>query len=304
MKTIRFFSVLLISGFFLLVSCNKDVEMPVIKEMNLVETAQSAGQFNLLLKAADKAGLVNFLSTESNITVFAPTDDAFNQLLTKLGYSSIDQVDNQTLASILKYHVIGNVALSSSLKSGVVSSLNTNSPDKAPLSLIINVGSGVMVNNATVVRADITASNGVIHVIDKVLLPPTVVDLATFSTDFSSLVSAVVKANLVETLNNGGPFTVFAPTNAAFSSLFSSLGISGLEAVPLDILTGILTYHVVGDNVRSLELSNGSVRTVSGKPVEFSLGSSVTINGKVKVINTDIQGTNGVIHVIDNVLLP
>jgi len=304
MKTMKNFPILLLAGVLLFTACNKEDDMPVVKEKNLVETAQAAGQFSLLIQAAQKAGLADFLSTESNLTVFAPTDDAFGQLLKKLGLSSLEQVDNHILAAILKYHVVGSEVYSTSLKSGVVPSLNTGSPDKTAVSLLVNVGSTVMVNDAKVVKADIMASNGVIHVIDKVLLPPTVVDLATFSSDFSTLVAAVVKANLTGTLNGSGPFTVFAPTNSAFSALLSGLGLSGIDTVPMETLTGILTYHVVGDNVRSAELSNGAVKMLSGKSVVFALGNSVTINGKVKVVVTDIQGTNGVIHVIDQVLVP
>ena len=304
MKTMKTFPILLLAGLLTFTACNKEDDMPVVKEKNLVETAQAAGQFTVLLQAAQKAGLADFLSSENGLTVFAPTDDAFAALLTKLGLTSLDQVDNQTLAAILKYHVVGSEVYSTSLKSGVVPSLNTGSPDKTPLSLLVNVGSTVMINDAKVVKADVMASNGVIHVIDKVLLPPTVVDLATYNADFTTLVSAVVKADLASTLSGNGPFTVFAPTNSAFTNLLASLGLSGLDAVPLPTLTGILTYHVVGDNVRSTELSNGKVNTVNGKPVEFALGSNVTINGKVKVVVTDIQGTNGVIHVIDQVLLP
>ena len=172
------------------------------------------------------------------------------------------------------------------------------------MSIFVTKGAEVNVNDAKVTLSDISASNGLIHVIDKVLLPPTVVDIATFSSDFSSLVAAVVKSDLVSTLSGEGPFTVFAPTNNAFSVLFSSLGISGLDEIDTQVLSSILTYHVVGGNVLSSELSNGSIATVSGEDIEVTLGSEVVINGTVKVVVTDIQGTNGVIHVIDAVLMP
>jgi transforming growth factor-beta-induced protein len=270
----------------------------------VVEVAAEAGQFSILIEAAQKAGLADILSTAQGITVFAPTDDAFAALLSDLGVSSLDDIDAATLGSILTYHVVGQVAYSNSLSSGAVPSLNTNSPDSQPLSLLVSVGDGVMINDATVTSADVMASNGVIHVIDKVLLPPSVVDIATFSGDFSSLVSAVVKANLVETLSGEGPFTVFAPTNNAFAELFAALGISSLDEVSIEDLTSILTYHVVGDNVLSSELSSGMVGALSGETFEVNIGGDVTLNGTIKVIVTDIQGTNGVVHVIDKVLLP
>jgi len=297
--------ILFLLGILIFTSCdNEDEPMPDMGMKNVVEVAAEAGQFNILIEAAQKAGLADILSTAQGITVFAPTDDAFAALLSDLGASSLDDIDAATLGSILTYHVVGQVAYSNSLSSGAVPSLNTNSPDGQPLSILVSVGEGVKINDAAVTSADVMSSNGVIHVIDKVLLPPSVVDIATFSGDFSSLVSAVVQANLAETLSGEGPFTVFAPTNDAFAELFAALGISSLDEVAIEDLTAILTYHVVGDNVLSSELSSGPVGALSGETFEVNIGGDVTLNGTIKVIVTDIQGTNGVVHVIDKVLLP
>ncbi|WP_051568163.1 fasciclin domain-containing protein [Draconibacterium orientale] len=320
MKTIEFFKktksrfnflpVVLLALVIGFTSCDDDddpapmPEMEAEEEKTIVDVAAEAGSFNVLIQAAQKAGLADFLSTEKNITVFAPTDDAFAALLTDLGASSLDDLDAATLAAVLKYHVVGDLAYSNNLSSGAVATLNTDSPDETPLSILVNVDGGVMVNNATVTTADVMASNGVIHVIDKVLLPPTVVDLATYSESFTSLVSAVVKADLAGALSGDGPFTVFAPTNDAFAALFAALGISDLDEVAVEDLTSILTYHVVGDNVMSTELSAGSVASISGEEFEVTIDGEVMINGTVKVVATDIQGTNGVIHVIDAVLVP
>jgi transforming growth factor-beta-induced protein len=317
MKTIEFFKQMksrinLISILFLIVgvvvftSCDDDDEpMPEpVMEKSIVDVAAEAGSFNVLLQAAQKAGLANFLATEKNITVFAPTDEAFTELIADLGVSGLEEIDGATLASILTYHVYAGTAYSRDLSSGIIPSANVESPDSEPLSLMVNVDSGVMVNNAKVTTADVMASNGIIHVIDKVLMPPSVVDIATYSDDFSSLVSAVVKADLVETLSGEGPFTVFAPTNDAFTALFAVLGIAGLDEVPMEDLTTILTYHVVGDNVLSSEISAGAVEAVSGETFEVSIDGDVMLNGTIKVTATDIQGTNGVVHVIDAVLVP
>ncbi|MCY1721004.1 fasciclin domain-containing protein [Prolixibacteraceae bacterium Z1-6] len=308
MKTrINLVSVLLIALVLGFTSCDNEDDDPMPEnpiEKSIVDVAAEAGSFSVLIEAAQKAGLADFLSTEQNITVFAPTDAAFAVLLAELNLSSLDQVDAATLASILTYHVVSGKVYSDNLRSGAVSSLNTSSPDKEPLSLLVNVGSDVMINNAKVTTADIMASNGVIHVIDKVLLPPTVVDIATYSDDFSSLVSAVVKADLAGTLSGEGPFTVFAPTNDAFSALFAALQISGLDEVSVEDLTSILTYHVLGDNVLSSEIAAGMVAALSGDDVEITIGDAVMLNGSIKVTVTDIQGTNGVVHVIDAVLVP
>jgi len=296
----------LVLGTVVFTSCDNDDDVmpePPI-EKSIVDVAAEAGSFNVLIQAAQKAGLADFLSTEKNITVFAPTDDAFAALLTDLGVSGLEEIDAVTLAAILKYHVVADVVYSNNLSSGAVASLNTDSPDGEPLSLLVNVGSDVMINDAKVTSPDVMASNGVIHVIDKVLLPPTVVDIATYSSDFSSLVSAVVKAELAGTLSGEGPFTVFAPTNDAFAALFAALGITSLDEVSVDDLTSILTYHVVGDNILSSEISAGTVNAVSGESFEVTFDDAVVLNGTIKVVATDIQGTNGVVHVINAVLVP
>jgi transforming growth factor-beta-induced protein len=131
----------------------------------------------------------------------------------------------------------------------------------------------------------------------------TVVEIAVSNPDFSILVEAVTKAGLAEALSAEGPFTVFAPTNAAFKSLFSQLGVSGIKDLSAEQLTPILTYHVVAGKVMSTDLSNTSVATLNGQKIEVDLSNGVKINDS-KVTTADISGSNGVIHVIDRVLLP
>lgn len=164
---------------------------------------------------------------------------------------------------------------------------------------------GVAINkNVKVTAANIEASNGVIHVIDKVILPPSVVNIALDNDNFSILVQAVVKAGLVEALNGNGPFTVFAPTNEAFNNLFAQLGFSGIDALTAEQLIPILTYHVVSGNVLSTALTNGNVPTLNpGKSLNVYLTGGVKINDS-EVVVADIQGANGVVHVINKVLLP
>jgi transforming growth factor-beta-induced protein len=163
---------------------------------------------------------------------------------------------------------------------------------------------GVKLNKTTTVTtADVDVKNGVIHVIDKVLLPPSVVDQALANDSFSILVQAVVKAGLVETLSGSGPFTIFAPTNAAFEALFAALSISGIADLTAEQLIPILTYHVVSGNVRSTQLSAGSVETLNGT-IDVTLTPSPAINTTSMIVATDVQASNGVIHVIDKVLLP
>jgi transforming growth factor-beta-induced protein len=294
--------VLLLMGVLFFSSCNNDDDMEDMVEKNVVEVAASAGQFTILLEAAQKAGLAEALSTTENITVFAPTDAAFKALLADLGASSLNDIPVADLTNILLYHVIGSKAMSTDLKSGYFPTLSKSAGNS--ISMYISVEGGVSINkNTKVTAADIAAKNGVIHVVDKVILPPSVVNIALDNDNFSILVQAVVKAGLVDALSGKGPFTVFAPTNAAFNALFAQLGISGVNDLTAEQLFPILTYHVVSGNVLSTALSNGQVQTLSGKSLNVNLSGGVKINDS-EVVAANIQGSNGVVHVINKVLLP
>lgn len=301
---INLIPVMMVMAVLFFSSCNNDDEvMPEPYEKNVVEVAAEAGQFNILIQAAQKAGLAEYLSTQDGITVFAPTDAAFKMLLADLGVSSLNDIPVSDLTNILLYHVIGSKAMSTDLKSGYFPTLSKS--DNNNISMYINVENGVSINkNIKVTTADIAAKNGVIHVVDKVILPPSVVNIALDNENFSILVQAVVKAGLVDALSGNGPFTVFAPTNDAFNALFAQLGISGVNDLTAEQLIPILTYHVVSGNVLSTDLSNGMVPTLSGEnKLTVDLTSGVKINDS-EVVAADIQGSNGVVHVINKVLIP
>lgn len=295
--------VLLIFSVLFFASCNDDDEMDEAGEKNIVEVAAEAGQFNILIQAAQKASLAEYLSTTDGITVFAPTDAAFEALLTDLGATSLDEIPVADLTNILLYHVIGSKAMSSVLQTGYLPTLSKLGDNS--ISMYINLANGVAINkNTKVTTADVLAKNGVIHVVDKVILPPSVVNIALDNDNFSILVQAVVKAGLVDALSGAGPFTVFAPTNDAFNTLFAQLGISGINDLSAEQLIPILTYHVVSGNVLSKSLSNGNVGTLNeGKNLTVNINSGVKINSS-EVIAADIQGSNGVVHVINKVLIP
>jgi transforming growth factor-beta-induced protein len=302
-KTTLISGMAVMMGLFTLTSCEKESdEMTPVKDMTIAEYASIDENFSTLAQALSKAGLVNALNGEGNFTVFAPTNDAFDQLFTQLGVSGLSDLSVEALTPILLYHVLGEEKKSMNLSSGY---FNTISPaQNSYLSLRISLEGGVKINKETnVTAADVDVRNGVIHVIDKVLLPPSVVDHALSNESFSILVQAVVKAGLVETLSGSGPFTIFAPTNAAFEALFAQLGISGIADLTAEQLIPILTYHVVSGNVRSSQLTAGSVATLNGN-IEIRLSPSPAINNTSDIIATDVQGSNGVIHVIDEVLLP
>jgi transforming growth factor-beta-induced protein len=155
------------------------------------------------------------------------------------------------------------------------------------------------------VATDVVATNGIIHAIDKVILPPTVVDIALANSNFTHLVQAVVRAGLVDALKAEGPFTVFAPTNDAFEALFTALGVDDVNGIDVETLTAVLLGHVVSGNVASGSLSTGSVPTLNeGQSLAIDVSSGVTINTDVNVVLADVQGSNGIVHVIDKVILP
>jgi transforming growth factor-beta-induced protein len=302
---------LLLATSLIFTSCQKDDEdnnpanMP--EEKSIATIASEDPQFSILVDALVKADLVSTLDGNGTFTVFAPTNDAFNELFQTLGVNGIEDLTKEALTPILLYHVVGLEAKSTDLATGYIETLSADTEDGNGIVMYVEVGTGVQINkDVTVTNADIDASNGVIHVVNKVILPPTVVDIAIQNPGFSTLVEAVVKAGLVEALMAPGPFTVFAPTNEAFDNLFAALQINGIEDLTADDLTPILLYHVVQGNILAAEVPTAMVPTLNdAADLDIVANESgVSINGSTNVIATDVQGSNGVVHVIDAVLVP
>jgi len=301
-KKIALFALIPVLGMFLITACEKDSETKMPADQTVTEYAMSDENFSILVEALTKANLADVLDSPGTFTVFAPTNDAFNALFTELGVSGLNDLSAAALTPILLYHVLGEEKKAATLMSGYYSTLSPAQGNYG--SLYVLTGSGVSLNKETkVTTADVDVNNGVIHAIDKVLLPPTVVNAAIDNANFSILVQAVVKAGLAETLSGPGPFTVFAPTDAAFQALFTQLGVSGIADLTAEQLTPILLYHVVSGNVRSSDLTAGDVTTLNGT-IAITLSPSPAINGTTNIIATDVQASNGVIHAIDKVLLP
>jgi transforming growth factor-beta-induced protein len=301
-KKISLLLIIPVFGISMLTACDNDSKDEATADKTVTEYAISDKNFSILVQALTKANLADVLNGAGNFTVFAPTNDAFNALFAQLGVSGIEDLSAATLTPILLYHVLGAEEKASMLTSGYYPTL---SPAQGNFSSVyISTTAGVTVNkDAKVTLADVDVKNGVIHAIDKVLLPPTVVDAAIANGNFTILVQAVVKAGLAETLKGTGPFTVFAPTDAAFKALFTQLGVSGIADLSADQLVPILKYHVVSGNVRSSQLTAGNVTTLNGT-ISVTLSPAPAINGTSNIIATDVQASNGVIHVIDKVLLP
>ncbi len=268
----------------------------------IVDVAKGAGSFTTLVGALEKTGLDKTLRGAGPFTVFAPTDAAF----ALLPPSVLASLDNETLSTILTYHVYAGKAMAST----VVTLPSANTVQGEPVSILVSGGSVFLNGMAKVTTTDIAADNGVIHVIDAVLLPPsipfpgTIVDALKASPTFSTLVSAVVTAELATTLagdNSGQGFTVFAPMNGAFDKL-------GIELSTVDkaTLTNVLLYHVAGSKVPASQVVKlSSAPTLEGASVSIAVaGGKVKLDGEATVVRTDLNTTNGIIHIIDTVLMP
>jgi transforming growth factor-beta-induced protein len=276
----------------------------VIMPMSITGHAVANEGFSSLAAAVTKANLADALdSDEVTYTVFAPVNSAFDDLFANLGVT-LDDLTADDLTPILLYHVVDGFVPAADVASGYVPTLSAAQGRQA--SLQITVGDGVALNSTSnVVVTDVVATNGIIHAIDEVVTPPSVVDIALDNGEFSTLVDALVKADLVETLSGDGPFTVFAPTNAAFDDLFADLGVAGIDDIDVATLTDVLLAHVVSGNVASTDLTNGSVPTLNAqKSIDINVDSGVVIDGQINVVLADVQGTNGIVHVIDKVIVP
>jgi uncharacterized surface protein with fasciclin (FAS1) repeats len=273
---------------------------------DVVDTAVAAGSFKTLATALTAAGLVDALKGEGPFTVFAPTDEAFAAL--PAGTVEGLLKDPKALGEILKYHVVaGKVLAADAAKLTAAETLQG-----APIAISVKDGK-VMINDAEVISADVMAKNGVIHVINKVILPPAegammeekkdIVDTAVAAGSFKTLAAALGAAGLVETLKSAGPFTVFAPTDEAFAKLPAGT----VEALLKDpkTLGEILKYHVVAGKVMAADAAKlTEATTVQGSPIKISVKDGKVYINDAQVTTADIETSNGVIHVIDTVILP
>ncbi len=302
-------------------------------DSNIVEIAAGNSDLTSLvaaLTAADQLDGVNLIATLSGpgpFTVFAPNNTAFDNLLNELDdYDSLDDFDTEEdleiLTTILTYHVVAGVAAQSGNLSdgGTIATLQGEQ-------ITTRLGGGVSIVDATdtaanVVTADVLATNGVVHIIDKVLLPQAIIDAlneaaelrdivdqALSNPNLSSLVAALTEADLVSTLQGDGPFTVFAPSNDAFATFLATNGFASVADIPDDVLRQVLLNHVVAGSFPSTDLSTGYVSTSAtagpgGTNLSMFINTEggVTINGISNVETANVTATNGIIHIVDTVI--
>ena len=307
-----------------------EVEDPSETPGTIVDVASADEDLSILVDAVVYAGLADTLSSAGPFTVFAPTNDVWSKALANP--DDITELDADTLKEIILYHTVAGIYTAADITDGLT--LTTVQGETIEFSID---GDAVMINgNVMITGTDILASNGVIHTIDNILFPQatepedaptvsskepteaqnetpseptgTIIDVASGEDDLSILVNLIVQAGLVDTLSSAGPFTVFAPTNSAFITVFNDLGLDAadLGGVDNETLSSVLTYHVVAGIYKASDITDGlTLTTVQGDAIEFAISGDgvVTVNNEVISV-TDIPASNGVIHTIAGVLFP
>jgi len=271
-------------------------------KMDIVDTAVAAGSFKTLAAALTAADLIDTLKGPGPFTVFAPTDAAFAGLPEGTVENLLKPENRDALVAVLTYHVVpGTVKAADVVKLKSATTVNGQRVD-----IVVKDGT-VRLDGATVVQTDIVATNGVIHVIDAVILPEsdTIPAVAASAGSFGTLLKAVAAADLVETLSGPGPFTVFAPTDAAFAKLGPGAIADLLKPENKARLAAILTYHVVPGRVYADQVVGmTSAKTVEGDSIAIKVAGGKVMIDNATVVATDVEAANGVIHVIDTVILP
>ncbi|MEC4005340.1 fasciclin domain-containing protein [Flavobacterium sp. SUN052] len=296
-----------------IVGCSMEEEANA-KKSSITGVVQLQSDLSILSIALDKTNLSATLGAQGTYTLFAPTDAAFNTFLATNGFSDINAVPTAILKEILLNHVIGQTINSVDLpSSGYIKTLATGTVSTNTLSMYVNKSSGVVLNdNAKVTSANVLASNGIIHIVDAVIGLPTVTDHIIANPNLTSLVGVLTgtgQPDFIATFSSTGPFTVFAPINAAFTSLNSEIS-GGVAGVSASDMTKILQYHVVSTNILSTDLMEGEVVSTLQAPQSFTVLLSTgpklqdVNNRKSSIVTTDIQCSNGVIHLLSKVLLP
>ena len=305
-----------------IISCDNDDNDDQTEQvvLTIVQIAAQEPDLSILVEALMAAdGDLTTTLSGGNFTVLAPTNDAFAEFLSANGFASLEEVPTDVLSNILLNHVITGEVVSTDLTTAGSGYTTTNATnlDGDNLSLYFSTTDGVEFNGLSgVVLADIPASNGVVHVVDAVIGLPTVVTFATSNPMFETLVAALTREDLatdyvsvLSSVASPSPFTVFAPTNEAFGSLLTEVGMSSLSEIPVDLLTSTLNTHVVASaNVRSGDLTQGMAVSTLGDALTVSLDAGpqlIDLNDRVaNIITVDVQAYNGVVHVIDKVVLP
>jgi uncharacterized surface protein with fasciclin (FAS1) repeats len=330
MKSLILKTLLVSASLFIFTACGDDDEDNPTPTPTLAAVVEGDARFTILLDALQRTGLDATLDAQGTYTVFVPTNEAFNNLFASLQLPDLDALETdlglEGLENVLLYHVLGSRVTASQLTTGYLTTLSENSNGNG-LSIYANVGNDVMLNSkAKIERTNINASNGIAHVISEVILPLSVFQLIAVNPNYSSVESALTLAdgNLTTILSNrNASFTIFAPDNEAFDDLVAATPnvenlIELVTALGTAQLSNVLLYHVVAGELRSGDLTIGSLTTSADDGMGGNFSFSVNINsaGDVTIADrstttddatvelVDATGTNGVVHGITAVLLP
>lgn len=314
-KKIAFAGILSLS----VMACSNDDEGgDVIQPSNTIaDFVESNPDYSSLNAALIAANLKTTLDGNTEYTVFAPNNAAFNAFLSANGFANLSAVPVDVLTQVLLNHVLPGKVMAADLSTGYVETASKMSPGENNLSMYINVEDGVMINGeAEVTTPNVAVDNGVIHAVNAVIGLPDITTFALADPNFEILVAALTReedfpfVEILQTQEAPAPFTVFAPTNDAFVDLLTELELDSLDDIPADLLATVLSYHVVaGANVRSEDITDEmEVTTFETGTFTVNTTGGVTITDEQdrvsNVVAVDVQATNGVIHVVDKVLLP
>ncbi|AXG70612.1 fasciclin domain protein [Kordia sp. SMS9] len=319
-KKTTFILMAFVMALFTLTSCSDDDNTVTVAPATntIADFVAANSDYSSLGAALDRAGLTSVLDGDTEYTVFAPNNTAFDTFLSDNGFANLEAVPVDVLTQVLLNHVVNGTNTSGNLTTGYIETLAQEATTGNTLNMYVNTADGVVLNGiSTVSTADVPVDNGVIHAVNSVIGLPTVVTFATADATFSSLVAALTRETsftYVATLSTTGtpaPFTVFAPTNQAFTNLIGELeGVNDLADIPTATLEATLNTHVIaGANVLASTLMDGmTVDNTLGADFTINTagGASFTdLNGRMgDIVVTDVQAANGVIHVISEVILP
>ncbi len=296
-------------------SCTGNDELDDPESNAIAEVIAGNTGLSTLADALARAELTEMLTDDGPFTFFAPSNAAFDNFLSGAGFSSPDEIPTDVLKRVLLNHVISGRVSASEFSTGYISTMAHYGSNGQQLSMFVNTAEGVELNGtARVSQADVEADNGVIHIVDALIGLPVVAALVTADPALETLLAALTDSrlpnNYAEVLSESGPFTLFAPDNDAFAALFAELGVNGPEEVHPVLLEQVLLYHVAGGaNIRSEDLVGGmTIQTLQGTDFAVNSGTEITLtDGEgniVTVLFTDVQAANGVVHLIDRVLMP
>jgi len=321
-KQIQILAIIFLSLFAFSCDDDNDNNDTCCHGSSIVDVASQEESLSTLVAALQATGLDAALTGQGPYTVLAPTNDAFDAFLASINATSLEDIPVDVLTNVLLNHVILGEVESSSLTNGYANTQAISGASGTNMSLYINTDNGVSFNGVSnVITADVSASNGVVHVVDGVIGLPSIVTFALADPNFEVLVQALTREDLTQDFvgllsipagSPPSPFTVFAPINSGFVNLLAELGISSLNDIDEPTLSAVLSYHVlVGINQGSVTLSGGSeFTTAQGGSLLFNFndnGAGILTDNNDRTSNIillDVQANNGIIHAIDTVVLP